>query len=294
MIFSWNWKKKDKIKLKNPKSTLQKRSEVPPSKQITPKVKKKESLPKTIKKPIKNSTTKEIVDYKKKFIKTFKKLTRTHRALVVWEDFIVMYACALSNAVDKEHYDEREKKYLKIIHKYNKEEQNIFPELAGLVVLALESNQEQDFLGELFMYLELGNKTNGQFFTPYHISDLMSKIVIDSDIKSTIDKKGFITINDSCCGSGVMLIAGINEAKRQLEKINLNFQRHVFVVAQDIDETVALMCYIQLTLLGVAGYVKVGDAITEPIVNNENMDNCWYTMMYFADVWKISRGGLNK
>ncbi len=37
----------------------------------------------------------------------------------------------------------------------------------AIVVEALERNPEQDFLGELYMELELGNHWKGQFFTPY-------------------------------------------------------------------------------------------------------------------------------
>ena len=47
----------------------------------------------------------------------------------------------------------------------------------------------------------------------------------------------------------------------------INYQNHVLVAAQDIDMTVALMCYIQLSLLGVAGYVKIGNSITDPITD---------------------------
>lgn len=61
------------------------------------------------------------------------------------------------------------------------------------------------------------------------------------------------------------------------------------VVAQDIDETVALMCYIQLSLLGVAGYVKVGNSLTEPMTGNDNKENYWFTPMYFSNVWVLRR-----
>lgn len=72
-------------------------------------------------------------------------------------------------------------------------------------------------------------------------------------------------------------------------KVNLNFQNHVLVVAQDIDEIVALMCYIQLSLLGVAAYIKVGDVFTQPMSTDDNGENYWFTMMYFSDVWTMRR-----
>ena len=199
-----------------------------------------------------------------------------------------MFACSLSNPVDKSHYEEREEHYLKIIRKYHKQEQKLFPELAAQTVLALEKNPEQDFLGGIFMELKLGDEHDGQFFTPYHVCDMMAKIAI-GDISKEIDQKGYITIHDPCCGAGATLIAGVHEARRQLEKQNLNYQNHVLVAAQDIDEVVALMCYIQLSLLGVAAYIKVGNTFTEPITDGDSTENYWFTMMYFSDIWTTRR-----
>lgn len=227
-------------------------------------------------------------DVKKQFLKTFNQLTYRHRSWDVWRDFIIMFACSLSNPVDKFHYEEREKRYLKIIKKYNKREQEQFPELAAYVVMALEENPEQDFLGSIFMELNLGDKSNSQFFTPYHVCELMAKVT-EEDVAAVVKEKGYITINDFCCGAGATLIAAINEARKQLEKVNLNFQNHVLVVAQDIDEIVALMCYIQLSLLGVAAYIKVGDVFTQPMSTDDNEENYWFTMMYFSDVWTMRR-----
>lgn len=109
----------------------------------------------------------------------------------------------------------------------------------------------------------------------------------DSVLK--IEKEGYITINDPCCGAGATLIAGVHAVKKRLEKAGYNYQNHVFVVAQDIDMTVALMCYIQLSLLGVAGYVKVGNSLTDPITTNDSTENYWYTPMYFFPAWSMRR-----
>ena len=160
--------------------------------------------------------------------------------------------------------------------------------MAAYVVMALEENPEQDFLGSIFMELNLGDKSNSQFFTPYHVCELMAKVT-EEDVAAVVKEKGYITINDFCCGAGATLIVAINEARKQLEKVNLNFQNHVLVVAQDIDEIVALMCYIQLSLLGVAAYIKVGDVFTQPMSTDDNGENYWFTMMYFSDVWTMRR-----
>lgn len=227
-------------------------------------------------------------DPKREFMRLFRSLTYSRNPYEVWNDFITMSACAFSNVFDRGHFAEREKLYLNIINRYKKNEQQVFPELLAATTMAFEKNYEQDFLGEMFMALGIANKNNGQFFTPYHICELMAMTTVGNVIDQ-VRANGYITIHDPCCGGGATLIAGVNVVRRQLEKERLNFQNHVFVTAQDVDFTVALMCYIQLSLLGVAGFVKVGNALTEPMTTRDSTDNYWFTPMYFSNIWDTRR-----
>ncbi len=228
------------------------------------------------------------IDPEKEFLRTFKQLTRQRRSWEVWSDFIVMAACALSNPLDKAHYDEREARYLRVINKYRKLDQQLFPTLFAHMVLALEYNSEQDFLGKLYMTLGLQDRDRQQEFTPYSICDVMAGITVENVVKQ-VQENGYVSINDPCCGAGATLISAIHYAKRQLENDGLNFQNHILVAAQDIDETVALMCYIQLSLLGVAAYIKVGNSLTNPMSAGDAPDDYWFTPMYFSDVWAMRR-----
>ena len=103
------------------------------------------------------------------------------------------------------------------------------------------------------------------------------------------EEQGYITINDPCCGAGANLIAAIHTARHKLEKAGLNYQDHLLVTGQEIEEVVALMCYIQLSLLGVAGFVKVGNTITKPMSPSDTTENYWFTPMYFSNVWHYRR-----
>lgn len=222
------------------------------------------------------------------FVKLFRELTYRWTPWEVWQDFVTMYACAISNAVDKSHFEKREELYLKRIQKYNKKEQEIFPQLAAEVVLALEKNPEQDFLGSIFMALNLGNDSGGQFFTPYDVCRMMAEMTCDN-VLPTIEAKGYISINDCACGAGATLIAGVHAAAKQISKAGLNWQNHVLVTAQDVDYTVAYMCYIQLSLLGVAGYIKIGNSLTEPMCSDAH----WRTTglrRYTAPMCGLSEG----
>lgn len=223
----------------------------------------------------------------KQYEKIFHELTYRFSPWEVWNDFITMFACSLSNAVDRQHYEEREALYLKAIQKYNKKEQQLFPQLCAEVINALEENPEQDYLGSLYMEFGLGNQNKGQFFTPYHVCECMAKISV-GNIKPIIENKGYASFNDMCCGAGATLIAGIHAAKRILGD-DLNWQQHLLITGQDIDSTTALMCYIQLSLLGAAGYIKIGNSLTEPMRANGTLENYWFTPMYFSEVWTYRR-----
>lgn len=206
----------------------------------------------------------------------------------VWQDFILLFACAISNAVDKKHFAERERLYKKTIERYNEQEQSIFPQIAAEIIMALEKNPEQDCLGKLYMEMEISNKHAGQYFTPYSVSKMMAAMTT-IDVIDTVRKNGYATLNDPTCGAGAMLIASLHEAGEKLKKEEMNWQNHLLVSGQDIDYTAALMCYIQLSLLGAAGFVKIGDSLTSPIAGMDSPEDCWFTPMYFSDVWALRR-----
>lgn len=229
-------------------------------------------------------------EHKAAFVKRFRSLTHRFQPWQVWSDFVVMFATALSNVCDKTHFEEREAMYLKIVGKYNEQERKVFPELVADIVAAMQRNPEQDFLGSVYMELELGNHWIGQFFTPYDICKCMAKLTVDGAVEE-ITQKGYITLNDCACGAGATLIAGINAIDNALylAKSPLNWQNHVLVTAQDLDFTTGMMCYIQLSLLGAAGYVKIGDTLCDPMRTGDDHTKYWYTPMYFSDVWHFRR-----
>jgi type I restriction-modification system DNA methylase subunit len=225
-----------------------------------------------------------MTDGNRKFINTFIRLTYYHSPYNVWDDFVTQFACRLSNEVDEPHRIEREELYLKTINKYNQQERGFFKDLIQETKSAFIINPCQDFLGTIFMELDFADVSKGQFFTPYSICRCMAEFTV-YNVFSRIKEKGYITINDPCCGAGATLIAGVNEAKQQLRNAGLNFQNYILASAQDIDRVCALMCYIQLYMLGVAAYVKVGNALTNPISTMDTLENYWFTRAYFNKTW---------
>lgn len=229
---------------------------------------------------------------KKLFVKTVDSLCGRHSRWKIWNDMIWLFATSIANAVDAEYREKREKQYQDIAKNYSAAEMETFSELFAQLVMIFERGGYRDFLGELFMELNLGNDAGGQFFTPYSLCKMMAQISMP-DIKEKVEKKGYIAINDCACGAGATLIAA---ADIMLNDYKINYQRSAMFVAQDIDYTTALMCYIQLSLLGCAGYVKIGNSLTDPLTGHvlfgEQGDNIWRTPMYFSPVWEWRRQGV--
>ena len=224
------------------------------------------------------------------FAKNLLNLSARYHTWQIWSDFVVLFAVAISNSVDYKNFSEREEMFNKIRAKYNENEFNRFPDLMAATVSALEENPEQDFLGSMYMELELGNHWIGQFFTPYDVCRCMAEIT-SGNVLDKVKHDGYITLNDCACGAGATLIAGINEIRRQFKNADspLCWNNHVLVTAQDIDFTTGMMCYIQLSLLGCAGFVKIGNTITDPMTSNDDTSKYWYMPYYFSDVWHYRR-----
>lgn len=227
----------------------------------------------------------------KEFLKRFNSLCQTRSSWQVWADFITAVAITLANTTEQNQKirDKREKEFADCIERLGG--QDIPAEMLGIITMALEENPEQDFLGNLFMKLELGNHWRGQFFTPYSLCELMAELNSEN-LNKEIEEKGWVSVNDCACGAGATLIAAANVFKKH----DVNYQDHALFVAQDIDRVAGMMCYIQLSLLGCPGYVVIADSISSPATGKGTLfpeekedQEFWYTPMWYSDTWNMRR-----
>lgn len=163
----------------------------------------------------------------------------------VFEDFLELAACSISNSVNMLRWQEREARYMKTVANYSKDDANKFGDMLGMLVMALET-KPNDYLGQLFMQLELFNTWRGQFFTPYDVAHLMAKMTIQDDLQKRLEKGEVIRVNDCAVGGGVTLIA----AFQIIKELGYNPQQVARFYAGDIDIKGVFMTYIQLSLLG--------------------------------------------
>jgi len=163
----------------------------------------------------------------------------THRTYSVFSDFVELSALSISNSVDRQQFDAREKRYLEIVQKYSKRELECFPHMLGELVLSFEhrvavmhrssasggaSMGLTDVLGEVFMQLDMGNDRTGQFFTPYHVSRMMAMMTVGVD-DETIRRDGFIRACEPAVGAGGMVIA----LAESMQDAWLNYQETLHV-----------------------------------------------------------------
>lgn len=204
------------------------------------------------------------------FVKAFNTIARHRHRYEVFRDFVVMSAAALHNAIRKD--EKLEAEYLAVAARYKRDELSEFSALLAKLVLLLDS-EPRDVLGPLYMELELGNTNTGQFFTPHEVSTLMASVTYGDELK-TLDKP-FITVCEPACGAGGMVLAFVSVMLSH----GHNPAQRLWVQAQDIDRTAALMCYLQMALWHIPGVVIVGNTLAM------EAREVWYTPAHYLGFW---------
>lgn len=222
----------------------------------------------------------------REFVKAFNGICNWNNNWERWNDMVKLFAVSIANSVDRNNYEKREKEYNRIRGRYKPQEFEGFVTCFGLLIESLERNPFQDFLGQMYMELEMGSQAHGQCFTPFGVCQAMANMTIREDeVRKELDDHGWICINDCACGAGATLIA----AAERLYQLGINYQQRALVIAGDIDQTVAMMCYIQLSLLGCAGRVRIADTLTDPetgpVLIGNGGKHTWYTPMFYSGIW---------
>lgn len=202
---------------------------------------------------------KQMIDYKKEFLKCLNSIDHSKRRYDVFKDFLTATILAFQNSTQFFKEQKIEDEYKKLIEdRYTPEQIKKLAELLYITIQAL-TQKTQDFLGDIYMFGDFGNKHTGQFFTPYHIADFMAQINIEkSNIEQHLNEKGYMTICDPCCGSGVFFLA----ASQTIMNMGYNPQQILHIDGTDIDNICCKMAYIQTSLLGLSGVIHWGNSIT--------------------------------
>lgn len=211
--------------------------------------------------------------FRREFFKLLDRFPAKYNRGQVFRDFVEISAISIANSctVGTER-DNREKRYLDIVGRYDSNlVREVFPAMFANVVCALES-LFCDYLGQLFMQLEIGSSRLGQFYTPYPLSVMMASITFD---KTVLETKQFITVSEPACGAGGMIIA----LAEVIKTAGICYQDKIWVQAVDLDPTSVFMCYIQLSLLGIAAEVIHGNSLSLDVYSR------WHTPVHILENW---------
>ena len=116
------------------------------------------------------------------------------------------------------------------------------------------------------------NDKAGQFFTPFNVSKMCSKMILtEHSVRPLIQQDKIITLNDPCCGSGGMILAATDTLQNDY---GVNYARNCFAHCGDIDIRCVHMTYLQLSLAGVPAVIKHQDALSRKLWS------VWYTPAY--------------
>lgn len=206
---------------------------------------------------------------RKQFISVFKATGRHLRRWDVFSDFITLAASELD--IVRVRTPENVERCRKICERYDQEDIDNLHKLFQFMFCAL-NGKFHDFLGSIFMELELGSDDMGQYFTPYSVQSMMARMLVPG-IQETIEKEGIATISDPACGSAGMIIA----YAECLLDADINPSAHLFASCIDVDPIAADMAFIQLSLLGIAAEVVTGNTLTM------QLNRVRYTPVYFAN-----------
>ena len=201
---------------------------------------------------------------------------RIHRR-EVYRDFIDY--CALNISVQTDHvHQERKTSLDKLLKRYKEEERTAFAhtfrELAHTVVSNVEGGIHEDLLGSTYCEFGADNRALKQDFTPQDVARLLAKITTIGN-HYELPSEGFFTLNDPTSGSGILLLAAVEEAIRN----GLNPSEQLVIQASDCDIACAQMTYIHLSLYGIPAVVVQGDCISMKEYSR------WYTPVYLWRKW---------
>lgn len=213
------------------------------------------------------------------FEKIFFALCNSRNPRSVWNDFVVLSAIGISNGL--QYRQERGLFSEVILSHYGKHEKQLMQGLFERTKEAFIENPNQDYLGTLFLNFHLATDSSEYHIRTYQEAERMAKLCIEE-----MESEPYTFLADPRCSTGAMLIASFN----QIAKMGRNSRTQLFCVGYEGNLTLAMMCYIQMSVLGITGYVannrkkkaSNGSALIAP-------ENAWCTPAYFHRTWQARR-----
>lgn len=205
--------------------------------------------------------------YEDELLYAIQELGATKGLNTVFTKFLELTATALGEKLDPVNAEKRKRQYEIAEKGLSAIELFKFAQMTTLLCLAVADHRDDpiDILGGIYHRLKLNNEWKGQFFSPDNLARSMAMMLeLGKELGNT---KEYEIIREPACGSGVMVIG----ATWAMQRYNLDYQKKVFFVAQDIDIRCVWMTYIQLTLYKIPAVVIHSNMLTKEEWSH------WYT-----------------
>lgn len=192
------------------------------------------------------------------FIKVLGKIDRSKSMRDKFRDFMELAYCAYAKltAPTAERADELEERYMRVVGTYrDKDDVREYPKLLEMVGEGVKD--DRDYLGEVSGLLETLNPEQGQFFTPMSVSKMLAMVTL-GDLKAQVEAQSYISISEPTAGAGGIVLAAASIFRQQ----ELNPNIHMFVHAADVSNLAYQMCFLQLSMAGVAAYVERANSLS--------------------------------
>lgn len=200
-----------------------------------------------------------MTEMKKEILKTLNHFEYIRDKKQVFMNAVEFNALMLSVKTDDYRLNERLARAQEIYTNYKTNEQDFknFKAISDGIYFMLSDITDHfgDHLGEIYMEIEAGNKSAGQYFTPYYVSKMMTMITLGEKP----DENKIFTLNEPCCGSGGMVVAAADIWNEQ----GFNYANNALVVANDIDRNCVLMSYLQISFTGLPAVILHQDTLTQ-------------------------------
>ena len=207
----------------------------------------------------------------------FEKASHGSGMFETWDAFVSTFAAFFATGCGNEQCEWLTERADGALKRITVAAQKDVPSLYDPIIQAFQDNPWQDLLGDVYMRLGIGNKKTGQFFTPYHLAEAMARLNLDRQmVEDAVYARGYITVNEPAAGGGANVIG----CAHVLHDWGINYQTQAWFVCQELSELTALTCYVQMSILGMAGVVQVGDTLKMDFRHSLYtpmcvMDECW-------------------
>lgn len=217
----------------------------------------------------------------REIVKILQGLIGSRDLYTAFRDSMEMLALAVANGCDRsQQFDAREARYLEIAKAYSGDELNSISHILSHLAMAMET-EFSDYLGQVFMQLELGSDAGGQFFTPYDVCRFMAQLTInDGVVSDAVAQRGYVTVQEPAVGAGGMVLA-MEEVLRQRGRPGV-----MHVTCVDVDVKAVHMAFLQLSLAGIPAVVIHGNTLSMAEWGR------WYTPAHVLQGWgrRLRRG----